>query len=190
MGISADHLEVAPTAFVLEVVQVAAVAPAVVRRPGVSADVRHEVPDATALADALEDLADTANGHHVVPALEELSRTYALAVITNGPADVQRMKLRVSGLDRFFSAVIVSSEIGFAKPHERAFAAAVDALKVGREELVMVGDHPERDVVGAQGAGIQTVIWLDRTGAKPPAGFHPAHRVSHLGEIRALILGT
>jgi hypothetical protein len=56
----------------------------------------------------------------VVPALEELGRSYALAVITNGPADVQRMKLRVTGLDRFFAAVIISSEIGLAKPHQRA----------------------------------------------------------------------
>jgi putative hydrolase of the HAD superfamily len=122
----------------------------------------------------------------VVPALEELGRSYALAVITNGPADVQRMKLRVTGLDRFFAAVIISSEIGLAKPHQRAFAAAVEALQVGKEEIVMVGDHPERDVVGAQDAG----IWVDRTGAGAPPGFHPPHRVRQLGELSALILGT
>jgi putative hydrolase of the HAD superfamily len=86
--------------------------------------------------------------------------------------------------------VIISSDIGFAKPHERAFAAAVEALQVGKEEIVMVGDHPERDVVGAQDAGIPTVIWVDRTGAGAPPGFHPPHRVRHLGELSALILGT
>src|SRR6266536_850365 len=71
MRVPAHHLEIAPATFVLEVVQVAAVAPAVVRRPRVTTDVRHEVPNATALSNPLEDLADAADGHRKAVAPEE-----------------------------------------------------------------------------------------------------------------------
>lgn len=125
----------------------------------------------------------------VVPALERLGRSYRLAVITNGPADVQRAKLRTSGLERFFPTVVISSEIGFAKPHERAFAAAIDALDLHAAEIVMVGDHLERDVIGAERAGIGTAIWVDRTGTTPSPDVEVKRRITHLGEIEDVLAG-
>jgi phosphoserine phosphatase len=100
----------------------------------------------------------------VVPALENLGKTYTLAVITNGPSDVQRAKLQISGLERFFSTVVISSEVGFAKPDERHFGAALQALKVSADDVVVIGDHLERDVRGAEAAGM-SAIWLNRSGA-------------------------
>jgi putative hydrolase of the HAD superfamily len=125
----------------------------------------------------------------VVPALERFSGSYGLAVITNGPADVQRAKLRTAGLERFFPTVVISSEIGYAKPHERAFAEAIRALGTPADEIVMVGDHLERDVLGAQRAGIRTAVWLDRTGVAAPPELSPTYRITQLGELEGL-LGT
>jgi len=119
----------------------------------------------------------------VVPALEQLGGAYALAVITNGPADVQRAKLRTSGLDRFFPTVLVSSEIGFAKPDERAFAAATRALGASTVEIVMIGDHLERDVIGARKAGITKAIWIDRTGSQPDTKTEVVHRITSLTQL-------
>lgn len=121
-----------------------------------------------------------------VPALEELQGSYTLAVITNGPADVQRAKLRHTGLDRFFPTVVISSEIGFAKPHEGAFAAALRALGTSADETVMIGDHLERDVAGARRAGL-AAIWLNRSRATRPEGVDGVPEVASQADAASLL---
>ena len=109
----------------------------------------------------------------VVGGLEALHGSYAFAVISNGPADVQRLKLRVAGIERFFPIVVTSGEVGFGKPHERIFAATLEALGVSADEAVMVGDHLERDIRGARRLAISG-IWLNRSALPAAAGVDPA----------------
>lgn len=123
----------------------------------------------------------------VVPALTELARSHALAVLTNGPTDVQREKLRVAGLADFFRVVLISGETGLAKPDARAFAAAAQALGARLDEVVMVGDHFERDVLGARAAGIESAVWVDRGAEAPAADLPVVLRISHLGELAPLV---
>lgn len=99
-----------------------------------------------------------------LPAVERAGRDYRLALATNGPGDVQRAKLRASGLDRFFPIVIVSADIGSGKPDPAIFRSALDQLGVTPEEAVVVGDSHERDIVGADNAGIASIL-VDRSGA-------------------------
>ena len=65
MRVPPDHLEIAPSAFVLEVVQVTAVSPAIVRRPRMPANVSREVTHATPRSDSLEYEPETTPGHPV-----------------------------------------------------------------------------------------------------------------------------
>ncbi len=81
MGVPPDHLEVAPAAFVLQVVQVAAVAPAVIRRPGVPANVRRKVLDPAAFPNPLENLSDAADGQGQPVASEENRPTAARVLV-------------------------------------------------------------------------------------------------------------
>jgi len=118
----------------------------------------------------------------VVGALEALRGAYALAVISNGPMDVQRLKLRVAGIERFFPIVVTSGEVGFGKPHERIFAAALEALGVSADEAVMVGDHLERDIHGARRLAISG-IWLNRSAVARAAGVDPAVEIASLSEL-------
>jgi phosphoglycolate phosphatase-like HAD superfamily hydrolase len=37
-------------------------------------------------------------------------------VITNGPGDTQRHKLAATGIDQHFDAIVISGEVGVAKP--------------------------------------------------------------------------
>ncbi|HEV2011746.1 MAG TPA: HAD family hydrolase [Candidatus Limnocylindria bacterium] len=97
-----------------------------------------------------------------LPAVELAGRDYRLALTTNGPSDVQRAKLRASGLDRFFPVVVVSADIGTGKPDPEIFRIALDQLGVTREEAVVVGDSHERDIVGAFSAGIASIL-VDRS---------------------------
>jgi len=93
-----------------------------------------------------------------------------LALITNGPADMQRAAVRVVGLETFFQRILVSGDVdvGVRKPHPRIFAHACAALGTRPEDTLMVGDNPEADLGGARVAGMQAVgIGTDATDSVP-----------------------
>ncbi|MDP9245194.1 MAG: HAD family hydrolase [Chloroflexota bacterium] len=119
-------------------------------------------------------------------AVETLARTYTLGIATNGPADVQRIKLTVSGLRRFFPVVVASSDVGAGKPDPRIFAAAVERLRVSPEDVLVVGDSLAKDVAGAHAAGLRCV-WVDRTGAERDQACVPDAEVRSLAELPALL---
>jgi putative hydrolase of the HAD superfamily len=106
------------------------------------------------------------------PAMQRAASEYRLAIATNGPGDVQRAKLRASGLDRLFRVVIVSEEVGSGKPEIEMFRIVLGSLDVRAEEAVVVGDSPERDIAGARNAGLVSIL-IDRgvpqSHATPPA---------------------
>jgi putative hydrolase of the HAD superfamily len=100
------------------------------------------------------------------PLIDEVADTvkaaaarYRLGVLTNGPSDIQRLKLAQSGLAGCFEAVVVSGEVGVGKPSPDAFGLVLAAMGVRPEEAVMVGDSWERDIKGALAARVRPV-WV------------------------------
>jgi FMN phosphatase YigB (HAD superfamily) len=86
-----------------------------------------------------------------------------LALITNGASDTQRGKLRVLGMEHWFEAVVISGEVGIAKPNASVFDLALLQLVVERENVWHVGDSLTTDVAGAKAAGL-TAVWINRSG--------------------------
>jgi putative hydrolase of the HAD superfamily len=123
------------------------------------------------------------------PALEDLRQTYRLALLTNGPPDLQREKIEGGNLAAYFEMITISGEEGIGKPDKRIFALTLDRLAVLPQAAVMVGDSLKRDIGGAQGAGLKAV-WVNRAGASLGEGHKPdaqVHDLSHLRDvIRAL----
>ncbi|REJ72620.1 MAG: HAD-IIIA family hydrolase [Planctomycetota bacterium] len=62
-----------------------------------------------------------------------------------------------------FEEVVVSSEVGYAKPAPQFFEAVLARCHCAPEQVVFVGDDAVNDVHGAQQAGLEAVH-LDRTG--------------------------
>jgi putative hydrolase of the HAD superfamily len=89
--------------------------------------------------------------------LRDLRPRYRLGVLTDGSVDGQRRKLAAAGLDDLVDVVVISAELGVRKPHRRCFDAIVAALGVPRNEVLHVGDHVERDTIGALRAGLSAV---------------------------------
>lgn len=94
--------------------------------------------------------------------LKELARLgYRMAVVTNGSRTRQRYKVKALGLDRYVpdDLVIVSSEVGAAKPAPRAFLLALERLSISDPgEAVFVGNDPWVDISGARSVGL-TAYW-------------------------------
>jgi phosphoserine phosphatase len=124
-------------------------------------------------------------GHPVIDGavslVESLSSEYSLALVTNGPADIQRLKLQQTGVSSRFGSVVISGEAGVGKPDPRAFAAALSELDVDPTEALMVGDSWERDVQGAIAAGLRAV-WIAR-GRSAPGSDHHVEQVNLITEL-------
>jgi putative hydrolase of the HAD superfamily len=97
----------------------------------------------------------------------------ALGLLTNGPSDIQRTKLRGTGFGDEFATVVISGEVGVGKPDASVFSLVLGALGTAPEHAVMVGDSWERDVLGALGAGIGAV-WISGGQEVPEPGLDVA----------------
>jgi HAD superfamily hydrolase (TIGR01549 family) len=106
-------------------------------------------------------------------ALDRLRRAgLRLALVTNG-GPTQRHKLAAAQLsESLFTTIVVSGELGHAKPAPAIFRAALAALAVGPEHAVMIGDSPRQDIEGAATLQIPT-CWISHDRAWPGAGELP-----------------
>jgi putative hydrolase of the HAD superfamily len=119
--------------------------------------------------------------------LDLLKPRFRLALITNGASDTQRGALRVLGIEAVFDAVVISGEVGIAKPNATVFAIALNKLGVKPEMAWHVGDSLRTDVAGALGASI-TAVWLNRGGVIREKGDpEPDYEIRSLGELAGLI---
>jgi len=104
----------------------------------------------------------------VLPALVSLQRLgMPLAVLSNWGTHL-RAVLRRWDLLSFFEFVVVSSEVGLAKPDRRIFDLAADKAGRPRQRLLYVGDHLGDDIEGAREAGLDAVL-VDRRDLQPQA---------------------
>jgi putative hydrolase of the HAD superfamily len=90
--------------------------------------------------------------------LAELSgRGYRLGVLSNFDSRLPGL-LAGLGLAGHLDVVATSSDLGFAKPDARAFAAALAHMAVPAAAAAYVGDSPGADGAGAAGAGLLPVL--------------------------------
>ena len=123
-----------------------------------------------------------------VQELFSLLRTgLSFALITNGASDTQRDALRVLGIEHYFGAVVISGEIGIAKPDPPVFGFALEKLGVEPQSVWHVGDSLKTDVAGAKAAGI-TAVWLNRHAVPWKEGDpKPDFEIRSLKELAALL---
>lgn len=63
-----------------------------------------------------------------------------LVLVTNGASDTQREKLEVLGITGWFDAIVISGEVGTAKPDPSVFLLALERLGLEAESTWHVGD--------------------------------------------------
>jgi putative hydrolase of the HAD superfamily len=88
------------------------------------------------------------------------ARGVKVGLVTNG-APSQHVKIDALNVRPQLDAVVVSDEVGVAKPDEAIFRIALGKLGVEADEAWFVGDHPVNDVIGAHRMGMRA-FWLRR----------------------------
>jgi putative hydrolase of the HAD superfamily len=87
-----------------------------------------------------------------------LKRGIRLAVVSDAPGREAWLRLCYLNFHHLFDCVITLDDTGERKPSPLPFLRALELLSVEPHEALMVGDWPERDVVGAAKVGITTVF--------------------------------
>jgi putative hydrolase of the HAD superfamily len=96
----------------------------------------------------------------VIDVLQKLHPRFELAVVSNFDGRL-RFILQHLGASKFFRHVFISSELGADKPHPEIYRRALKFIRREPDEVLHVGDDPERDWNGATAAGL-AVFHLDR----------------------------
>lgn len=121
--------------------------------------------------------------------LDELHGHVSMGLITNGYSEVQRPRLAAFDLERYFEAVVVSSEIGHAKPSGEFFAVAFELLGDPEPSSVLVvGDSLSSDIAGGANAGTAT-CWFNPVNAPRPDAPRVDHVVTELAAIAPIVRG-
>lgn len=118
--------------------------------------------------DMILDLVKAYRGHFpdiqfyddVLPCLSELKKAgIKLGIITDGYAIAQRQKLKAIKASEYFDEIIVTDEIGreYWKPHPRSFELMKERLDINFQDMVYVGDNPEKDFYISRIYPIKTV---------------------------------
>jgi len=87
-----------------------------------------------------------------------LKRGIKLAVVSDAPSREAWLRLCYLNLQHVFDVVVTFEDTGQYKPGPAPFLRALSGLGVQAHETLMIGDWPERDVVGAATVGSTTVF--------------------------------
>lgn len=128
-------------------------------------------------------------GHPEIPGAMGFVRRLAksgvpLGILTNGPADIQRLKLQQLGAPECFAATVVSGEVGVGKPDPAVFEIVLEQLGSAATDTVMVGDSWNRDIEGAEAVGMRS-IWISngRTVRRQVKGLSVVTTTSQVGAL-------
>ncbi len=81
-----------------------------------------------------------------------------LGIVSDAPIKQAWLRLAELGMTDFFDFVIGLEKHGKRKPNAMPFKKALERLKIKPEEILFVGDNPERDILGAKKTGMKTAL--------------------------------
>jgi 2-haloacid dehalogenase len=121
--------------------------------------------------------------------LDAVRATHHLAIVTNGLAEVQRPRLARSAIAPWIEHLVISEEIGVAKPHPAYFEAVFE--RIGRPPLgdvLVIGDSLSSDIAGGRAAGLDT-CWYNPSGLARVDEPEPTYEIRRLAHLRAIVAG-
>ncbi len=117
--------------------------------------------------------------------LKRLAARVPLVAITNG-----NVNLRAIGIDHYFSASLHANLKQPMKPHADMFHRAAELVRQRPQDILHVGDHLEKDVLGAIRAGFQACWYAhnrDMHLPREPAILLPHVHLNNLNDLDTLV---
>ncbi len=119
--------------------------------------------------------------------LRRLDGKVGMVAITNGLKAVQRPRLAGSTILGFFDDVVISEEVGSAKPDPGIFDAAFARMGNPRKDGVLIlGDSLTSDIQGGSDYGIAT-CWFNPDGEVCDAGVESCYEIRSLHDVPGIV---
>jgi len=119
--------------------------------------------------------------------IEKWSKEYPMVLVTNGLKEIQRARLLKSDLGKYFQHIVISDEIGVAKPHARFFDYVFEKINFPqKEKTIIIGDSLSSDIRGGNDYGIHT-CWLNLNGKVAPEDNQPTYVIKKLSELQNVV---
>jgi len=119
--------------------------------------------------------------------LARLENRIGLVLLTNGFADVQRSRIARLQLADRFDHVLISEEVGVAKPDRAIFEIAFERMRrPDKADVLIIGDSLSSDVQGGLNYGIDT-CWFNPNQRSNTTGIEPTYEIGHLDEVAGLL---
>ena len=109
---------------------------------------------------------------------------YRMHMCSNGFHEVQYKKLAACGLKDYFDSIILSEDAGANKPSMQYFDYALRQSGADIATTIMIGDNLQTDIMGANRAGLDTILF-NRWGIDPSPV--PTHTVETLRDIMKIL---
>jgi len=125
--------------------------------------------------------------------LDALRSAYRMAILSDAQPCFALPEMRAVGLEGYFDPVVISVDCGFRKPDRRIFGRALEAMNLGPEEVIFVGNDMYRDIYGASRLGIRTIFVDSNQGDKTHEKAKPdyiAYRFEQVLEGVGMIAAT
>lgn len=119
--------------------------------------------------------------------LNYLEGKYKLALMTNGLLTVQNSRIKKSPIAKYFQTIVISEEIGVAKPDPQIFEYTFEKIgHTDKKTALMVGDSLNSDIKGGINFGIDT-CWFNPKRLSRKKGLHPTYEINKLSELKSII---
>ena len=83
-----------------------------------------------------------------------------IALVSNGVSAIQRSRLAKCPLTPLFDAIVISEEVGAAKPDPKLLHVAMEQLGcTDKKQAVMMGDSLTADIPAAVNAGVDSIFF-------------------------------
>jgi HAD superfamily hydrolase (TIGR01509 family) len=112
--------------------------------------------------DTLRKEFDAYNGFNddVIRLLEILAKNYQVGLLCNGPTAFVRSLLKEGDVEDVFHHIVISSEVGMAKPNPDIFEHILAKMSVKPNDAIFIDDNPT-NVEAAQKLGIHGICFTD-----------------------------
>lgn len=119
--------------------------------------------------------------------LTSLHEKFKIGIITNGMKDLQDARLLKTDCKKYIDLLIISEEVGVAKPHSGIFEFTYGKMCYpNKNRVLIVGDNPDSDILGGQNFGFDT-CWYNPNKKPTPTFISPTFIITHLTDILKIV---
>lgn len=125
---------------------------------------------------------------HAVQMLKDVKPHFKLMMVTNGLSEVQWPRIKAKQLQPYFEHIIISDEIGVAKPQTAFFDHCHNLLgNPNKDRVLVVGDTLKSDILGGNNYGYKT-CWYNYYGKENNTQIKPDFQIDSIQDFKKFVL--